>query len=193
MRPGRVTRVSTQPRPRTDGQHRRSNCCEADVRRSGRGSLPRGQDKLFAAAMLSCVYSSSLQSSSAPLAASCVRAAAAEIVLVDVGAHTASQVAAGLLIEAEVDAAVDARIVDVVGHLRERGVVERHLRNARVRQGDVVTAAAEDLLGYRAPRIARRRVRRRIARKARRGDRTASRADPGPSSGCRRCRRRGSR
>ena len=83
-----------------------------------------------------------------------VVAAAAEIIFVDIGADAASLAGTRLLIEAEVDSTVDARIVDVVSYLRELSVVEDHLRNARVRQGEVMAFAAEDLLGYRAPRIA---------------------------------------
>src|SRR6266566_815730 len=98
------------------------------------------------------------------VAAVFVVVAAAEGVVVDVGADAASHEGARLLIEAEVDPAVDARIVDVVGHLRELGVVEGHVRNARVRQRDVMAFVAKYPTGYRARRVAPRRVGRRIAR-----------------------------
>jgi hypothetical protein len=59
-------------------------------------------------------------------------AAVAEGILVDVGADLASLAGACLLIEAEVNPAIDAGIVDVVGHLRELGVVEDSVRKVRV-------------------------------------------------------------
>ena len=82
-----------------------------------------------------------------------VIAAAAQVILVDIGANPASLAGARLLIEAEVDPAVNARIVNVVSHLRELFVVEDHVRNARVRQSDVMASATEDFFGHvRAPR-----------------------------------------
>ena len=99
-----------------------------------------------------------------------VVAAAAEVIFVDISADLASLAGTCLLIEAEVDPAVNAGIVDVSSYLRELGVVEGHVWNGRVRQSDVMTSPAEDVLRYRAPRVARGRVGRRIARKTRRRD-----------------------
>ena len=99
-----------------------------------------------------------------------VVAAAAEVIFVDISADLASLAGTCLLIEAEVNPAVNAGIVDVSSYLRELGVVEGHGRNGRVRQSDVMTSPAEDVLRYRAPRVARGRVGRRIARKTRRRD-----------------------
>ena len=42
---------------------------------------------------------------------------AAEVVLVNILRDVASQIGAGILIEAKVDAAVDARVADIVGDL----------------------------------------------------------------------------
>ena len=53
---------------------------------------------------------------------------AAEVVLVNIRPDVASQIAAGLLIEAKMNAAVDARITDIVRDLVEPGVVEGHPR-----------------------------------------------------------------
>src|SRR5215469_9440812 len=94
----------------------------------------------------------------------------AEVVPVDVGADTASQPAAHLLIEAEVDPTVNTRIVDVVRDLLESGVVQDHVGNGRVRERDVVGSAAEDLLGDRPRRVARGCMGRRIARETGRDD-----------------------
>ena len=49
---------------------------------------------------------------------------AAEVVLVDIRPDVASQIGAGLLIEAKMDASVDARVADIVRDLVEPGVVE---------------------------------------------------------------------
>ena len=61
-----------------------------------------------------------------------VVAAAAEVIFVDISADLASLAGTCLLIEAEVNPAIDAGIVDVVGHLRELGVVEDCVRKVRV-------------------------------------------------------------
>ena len=84
-----------------------------------------------------------------------VVAAAPEVILVNIRADLASLAAAGLLIEAEVNSTVDASIVDVSSYLRELGVVEDNVWNGGVRQGDVMDAAAEDLLGYHPRRVTR--------------------------------------
>jgi hypothetical protein len=65
----------------------------------------------------------------------------------------------GLLIEPEVDAAVDPRVVDVPGNFRERRVMEHDVRHRRVRQRDRVVPLAEDACGHRPGGVARGRVR----------------------------------
>ena len=47
-----------------------------------------------------------------------------------VGSDMPSHTGSGILLETEVDAAVYPGIVDVVGHLRELGVMEGHVRMA---------------------------------------------------------------
>lgn len=58
---------------------------------------------------------------------------AAQKILVDVGADLTPLAGTRLLIEPEVNPAINARIVHVVSDLRELGVVERHVLNIRVR------------------------------------------------------------
>ena len=65
-------------------------------------------------------------------------AAAVKVIFEDIGTNAASLAGARHLIEAEVDPTVHASIVDVVGYLRELGVVKDHVWNDRVRQGDVM-------------------------------------------------------
>ena len=48
-----------------------------------------------------------------------------QIVLVDVGGNLTPKPATRHLIEAEVDAAVHARVIDVVGYFLQLGVVQR--------------------------------------------------------------------
>jgi hypothetical protein len=81
-----------------------------------------------------------------------------------------SLLGARLLIETVVYSAIDPRIVYVVGHLREPGVVKGHLRESRMREGDVMASLAEDLLGYLARSIATGCVSRWIAGKTGRAD-----------------------
>ena len=51
---------------------------------------------------------------------------APQVAAVDRATDVASQPGARLLIEAEMDPAVDARVVDIVGDLLESGVLQRH-------------------------------------------------------------------
>src|SRR5262245_28298506 len=71
---------------------------------------------------------------SLPLAARAAAAHTAEVVSVDEVANPEPQAGAGLLVEAEVNPAVDASVVDVPGYLLECGVVEGHSRYGSVRQ-----------------------------------------------------------
>ena len=96
-----------------------------------------------------------------------------QIVLVDVGGDAATEIVAGLLIEPEMNAAVNPRVVDVIADLVERLVMERQVCDRRVQRighGDRVAAfaveTAEDLGGAVAPA----RVVRRVAREAGRRD-----------------------
>src|SRR4029453_12777504 len=88
----------------------------------------------------------------------------------DVGCDLPSLSPARLLVEAVVDPAIHSRIVYVVAYLREVGVVQQDVRQARTRQGDVMACRAEDCLGYLAGGVARTSVGRRIAREAGCGD-----------------------
>src|SRR4051812_44344298 len=67
-----------------------------------------------------------------------------EIVFEYVLPNITSDLAAGLLIEAEVDAAIDARIADIVGDLAERGVVEGQARNGGIGHGDAMAIVLVD-------------------------------------------------
>ena len=58
-------------------------------------------------------------------------ACAAKVVLVNIRRDVPAQIGARLLIEAKMDAAIDARVADVVGDLVERRVVEREAQARR--------------------------------------------------------------
>src|SRR6185295_12199488 len=92
---------------------------------------------------------------------------AAEVVFVDVGADTAAQFGAALLVEAEVDPAEDARVADVVGDLVEPGVVEDQSRHGGVRHGDGMPAGAERTNQHLGGAVAAAAVIRRVARETR--------------------------
>src|SRR6478672_13710297 len=76
---------------------------------------------------------------------------AAEVVLVNISRDVASQIGAGILIEAKMDASVDARVADVVRDLAEPGVVEAQPRHGGALHGDrmatVTVGTPEDLGG----------------------------------------------
>src|ERR687892_2566015 len=65
----------------------------------------------------------------------------------DVGSDPPSHTGSGFLIETVVDPTVYPGIIDIVSHLRERGVVESHVhRPTDAGQGDGVVALAVGLL-----------------------------------------------
>jgi hypothetical protein len=64
-----------------------------------------------------------------PVAVAGAAAARPETVAIRVGAHLTSLFGASLLIESEMNAAVDAGIVDVGGDVPEPGVLEQHFRD----------------------------------------------------------------
>ena len=78
---------------------------------------------------------------------------------VDVPSHPSPLAAAGPLIESEVNAPVDPRVVDVFREFAERRVIERHARNSSVRQRKREVSAGKERLRDTACRIACRRVR----------------------------------
>src|SRR5688572_29437136 len=89
----------------------------------------------------------------------------------DVGSDTPSHTGSDILIEAVVDSTIYPGIIDVLSHLRELGVVERHVhRWVAALQGDGVAALAVDLLEYRAGGESSARIVRRVARGRRRDD-----------------------
>jgi hypothetical protein len=73
----------------------------------------------------------------------------AEIVPIHVPANAASLHGSRFLVEAEVNAAVNARVVDVVGDIPEVRVLQRDGRNRRIRERDGVSVGAEQPLGDR--------------------------------------------
>src|SRR5437773_1256218 len=73
-----------------------------------------------------------------------------QIVAEDVLADVPSLVGPRLLVEAEVDAAVDAGVTDVVGDLLPGGVVEDDARQPGIGQRDGMAALAEGPLKHRA-------------------------------------------
>src|ERR687896_1596067 len=87
----------------------------------------------------------------------------------DVGPDTPSHTGSGILIETVVDPAVYPGVIDIVSHLRERGVVEGHVhQRADAGQGDGVVALAVDLLKHRTGGEGSAGVVRRVARVRRR-------------------------
>src|SRR5262245_33007341 len=91
----------------------------------------------------------------------------AETVSVNVLSDSASQRRARVLIGAEMDAAVDPSVFDVVGNLRKRAVLEGHSRDSRAREGDGDAPVAIDVFHHFARRIAQRAVSRWIPRETR--------------------------
>ena len=81
---------------------------------------------------------------------------AAEVVLVHIRRDVASQIGAGILIEAKMDAAEDARVADVVRDLVESGVVEGQPRHGGVRHGDGMATGTVDTPQNLGGAIARR-------------------------------------
>jgi hypothetical protein len=76
---------------------------------------------------------------------------------VDVPTDTESLFCASGLIESEVNSTIDPRVVDVVGEIVERLVVERYSWNGRMREREGVTwAAAKELLRDLTSRLTRR-------------------------------------
>lgn len=71
-----------------------------------------------------------------------------QIVLVDVLTDPASLLSARILIEAEMDPAIDARVVDVSGDLLELVVLERHACDGWRRHRDGLRSPAEDTLDH---------------------------------------------
>ena len=84
---------------------------------------------------------------------------AAQVVAIDERPDLTPLAGAGLLVEPEVDAAEDPRVVDVAGDFPERRVVEHDGRHRRMRQRDRVVPLAEDACGHRPGSVARGRVR----------------------------------
>ena len=72
----------------------------------------------------------------------------------DEAADPAAQCGAGLLIETEVNTAVDAGVVDVLGDLLEFGVIQDRSRYRRVREGNGVPASTVYQFQHVARRIA---------------------------------------
>src|SRR5690606_14142128 len=93
-----------------------------------------------------------------------------ETVLRDVRADRRSLARTFLLIEAEVDSAVDPGIVDVGGDLAEPRVLQHDVRQRGTRHGDAMPAAPEAALEHHAGRVAGGRVAGRVAREAGRGN-----------------------
>jgi hypothetical protein len=74
-------------------------------------------------------------------------------VSVHIGADLSSLLTARFLIEAEMDSAIDTRVVDVVGDLLEGLVLQDYARNRRVAQGDEMVTRPIESLEYLASRI----------------------------------------
>src|SRR5438094_5569577 len=68
----------------------------------------------------------------------------AEVVLVNIRRDVTSQIGAGILIEAKMDASVDARVADIVRDLVEAGVVEGEPRHDGVRHDDGMAPGTVD-------------------------------------------------
>ena len=81
-----------------------------------------------------------------------------EAMAIHVGAHLTSLLRAALLVEPEVNAAVDAGIVDVGCDVPEPRVLEDHIRDCRSRHDDGMTSAPEDALEHLTSGVARGRV-----------------------------------
>jgi hypothetical protein len=73
---------------------------------------------------------------------------------VHVCADPPALLSACFLIEAEMDSAIDTRVVDVVGDLLEGLVLQNYARNRRVAQGDEMVTRPVESLEYLAGRIA---------------------------------------
>src|SRR6266496_2677637 len=93
---------------------------------------------------------------------------AAEVVLVNKTRDVPTQIGAGILIEAEMDASVDARVADIVRDLVEPGVVEGQSRHGGVRHGDGMATGTVDTPQDLGGAIASAAVIRRIAGETRR-------------------------
>src|SRR5215216_6432295 len=86
----------------------------------------------------------------------------------DVRPHLLSELPARLLIEAEMNAAVHARVIDVLRDLPEAAVLKHDAGNCRIVERDEVMACAEQTLEHFTRSTARAAVRRSVAREARR-------------------------
>src|SRR2546421_5737753 len=93
---------------------------------------------------------------------------AAEVVLVNIRRDVAPEIGAGILIEAKMDASVDARVVDIARDLVEPGVVEGQPWHGGVRHGDGMAASTVDTPQDLGGAVASAGVIRRVARETRR-------------------------
>lgn len=76
-----------------------------------------------------------------------------QAVLVDIPADVSTLPTARLLIEAEMNSAIDAGIRNIVCDLTELGVVEDHTWQPGGRQGNGLGSATEDVFEYGASRV----------------------------------------
>ncbi len=93
-----------------------------------------------------------------------------QVVLVDRGGDSPSQAPACHLVEAKMYSAVDARIVDIIGNLLERGVLQNDVRHGRIGQRDRMSALAVKTSQDLGTAITSARVIRGVARKTWRRD-----------------------
>src|SRR5262245_29746011 len=93
-----------------------------------------------------------------------------QVVLVHERGDVAPKLAAGILVKTIVNAAVDARVGDVIRDLLEGVILERQRRYAGVGDGDVVPGSAEFATQDLGGTVAAAAVIRRPAREARRGN-----------------------
>src|SRR5579859_630692 len=77
---------------------------------------------------------------------------------------------ASFLVIAEMNSAIDPRIVDIVGDLFQLRVVQDHVRNPRIGQRDGISSTAEDLLDNLSGAITCGCMGRGVARKCWRSD-----------------------
>src|SRR5688572_2885970 len=92
------------------------------------------------------------------------------MVFVDVLPDFLSLTRACILIETEMNAAIHARIIDVLGDVTEGAIGECHAGNARTGKDDGIAVLAEDVLGYAPRRVARGGMSGWVSRKTRGGD-----------------------
>jgi hypothetical protein len=87
-----------------------------------------------------------------------------------IGSHSPSLLGPSGLVEPEVNAAVDSRIVDVRSHFLQGGVFEPYFRQLWMRHHQRVSARAEGVLQYFTRGVTQRRVAGWVSRKTRRGN-----------------------